>query len=135
MGFNARDALSEFWASRVSKLGIFFMLTLFAISLYVLVSYPSNFGTTQWNRPQHWADYPKGVPPTWTQMFTSIKKVEHQTISTDIEIADVLFIDRTNDIEENLILSENIKILHKFIGQLSFIDRTLIYLYLDHLNY
>ena len=60
---------------------------------------------------------------------------KHKTISTDMDIADANVIDRTNDIEGNLILSENIKILHKFIGQLSFIDRTLIYLYLEDLKY
>lgn len=83
MGFNARDTFSEFWASRVSKLGVLFMVTLFAISVYVLVTYPSNFGTSYWNRPQHWADYPKAVPPTWIQMFTSVKKVQHQILVTD----------------------------------------------------
>jgi len=65
------------------------MVTLFAISIYVLVSYPSDFGTSQWNRPQHWANYPKAVPPTWTQRFTSIKKVEHQILETDfVQIKD-----------------------------------------------
>ena len=83
MGFNAREALNEFWSSRVSKLGVFFMITLFAISFYVLVSYPPNFGTSYWNRPQHWADYPKAVPPTWIQMFTSVKKAQHQILVTD----------------------------------------------------
>jgi peptide/nickel transport system permease protein len=83
MGFNARDAISEFWASRVSKLGILFLLTLFAISVYVLVSYPSDFGTRYWNRPQQWADHPKSVPPTWTQSFTSINLPKHQILVSD----------------------------------------------------
>jgi len=83
MGFNARDALSEFWASRVSKIGIAFLIALFAISAYVLISYPLNFGTRYWNRPQHWADYPKAVPPVWTQSFSSVKLPRHQVLETD----------------------------------------------------
>jgi peptide/nickel transport system permease protein len=83
MGFNTRDAFSEFWASTISKLGVALMVLLFAISAYVLISYPSNFGTQFWNRPQHWADNPKSVPPTWVQYFTSVQKPKHQILETD----------------------------------------------------
>lgn len=86
MGFNARDALGEFWASRVSKLGIAVLLILFAISAYVLVSFPLNFGTQYWNRPKIWADNPKGVPPTWTQMFTSVKKPKTMILESDYSV-------------------------------------------------
>jgi peptide/nickel transport system permease protein len=86
MGFSTRDALSEFWASRVSKLGVFFLISLFAISAYVLVSYPLNFGTQYWNRPQHWADYPKAVPPAWIQTFSSSRLPEHQVLTSDISV-------------------------------------------------
>ena len=74
MGFNTRDAVSEFWASRTSKLGVALIVVLFAISAYVLASYPTNFGTQVLNKPQYWADYPKGVPPSWTQFFSDIQK-------------------------------------------------------------
>jgi peptide/nickel transport system permease protein len=83
MGFSTRDALSEFWASRISKLGVVFLIGLFAISGYVLFSYPLNFGTQFWNRPQHWADYPKSVPPVWSQSFSSLKKPKHQILISD----------------------------------------------------
>lgn len=83
MGFSARDALSEFWASHISKLGVAFMIGLLAISIYVLASYPLNFGTRYWNSPQHWADYPKVVPPVWTQTFTSNNKPKHLTLVSD----------------------------------------------------
>jgi len=86
MGFNARDALGEFWASKVSKLGIAFLITLFALSAYVLVSFPLDFGTKQWNRPQFWADNPKAVPPTWIQMFTSVKKPIHMILESDYSV-------------------------------------------------
>jgi peptide/nickel transport system permease protein len=84
MGFSARDALSEFWASRISKLGVALIIVLFAISAYVLASYPLNFGTQYWNKPQYWADYPKGVPPTWTQSFSSVRRPEHMILTTDV---------------------------------------------------
>lgn len=83
MGFRARDALSEFWASRVSKVGVAFLIALLAISFYVLASYPLNFGTEFWSRPQHWADNPKAAAPTWTQAFTNVKKVKHLILVSD----------------------------------------------------
>ena len=83
MGLNARDAMSEFWASNISKLGVAFLIGLFAISAYVLVSYPPDFGTRYWNSPQYWADYPKAVPPVWTQSFTSLKKPKQITLVSD----------------------------------------------------
>jgi peptide/nickel transport system permease protein len=83
MGFNARDAMSEFWASHISKLGAALLVGLFAISIYVFASYPLDFGTRYWNSPQHWADYPKAVPPAWTQTFTSQNKPRHLTLISD----------------------------------------------------
>ncbi|MGD2142074.1 MAG: ABC transporter permease [Candidatus Bathyarchaeota archaeon] len=83
MAFSMREAIGEFWASRISKLGVAFLIGLFTISLYVLVSYPLNFGTRYWNSPQYWADYPKSVPPAWTQSFSSVNKPMHQILISD----------------------------------------------------
>lgn len=83
MGFSARDSLNEFWSSRISKLGVALMLSLFVVSIYVLASYPLTFGTQYWNRPPYWADYPKSVPPVWTQTFTNERKVKHQILISD----------------------------------------------------
>jgi peptide/nickel transport system permease protein len=83
MGFSARDAFNEFWASRYSKYGVALIAILFGISAYVLASYPLDFGTQFWNKPQYWADYPKGVPPSWTQYFSSVKNPEHMTLTSN----------------------------------------------------
>ena len=56
-------------------------------------------------------------------------------LSTQINLSKLNLIDKSNDIEKNLLLSENLKLLYQCINQLSFIDRTLIYFYLEDLKY
>ena len=35
--------------------------------LSCVVTFPLDFGPTRWSNPAVWADYPKAVPPAWTQ--------------------------------------------------------------------
>jgi len=77
MGVRFREAWSEFWASGVSKLGVAFLVALSAISVYVLASYPLDFGLRLWNNPPVWSDNPKSVPPAWTSIFVGERLVEH----------------------------------------------------------
>ena len=79
MSVRFREAWSEFWVSGVSKLGVAFLIALSAISIYVLVSYPLDFGLRRWNNPQIWSDNPKAVPPAWTTSFGGESVVEHTT--------------------------------------------------------
>jgi peptide/nickel transport system permease protein len=73
----ARGAVAEFWASGVAKAGVALLLALTLVSIYVLASYPLDFGKTRWNNPALWADYPKAVPPAWVNLLTPEKGVEH----------------------------------------------------------
>ena len=56
-------------------------------------------------------------------------------MSTHVDISNLSIIDTSNDVEKNLLLSENLKLLYRCINQLSVIDRTLIYFYLEDLKY
>jgi RNA polymerase sigma-70 factor (ECF subfamily) len=56
-------------------------------------------------------------------------------MSTHVDISNLSIIDTSNDVEKNLLLSENLKLLYRCINQLSLIDRTLVYFYLEDLKY
>ena len=66
-----------FISSTVSKVGIAFLLIILVSSVYVLATYPSDFGQKYWNDPTYWADYPKGVPPAWVKYITGENPAEH----------------------------------------------------------
>ncbi|MEM4590291.1 MAG: ABC transporter permease [Nitrososphaerota archaeon] len=51
------------WQGRVS---LALLLTMLAISLYVVANYPMDYGSRIWNNPSYWAEYPKAAPPSWT---------------------------------------------------------------------
>lgn len=60
---------------------------------------------------------------------------KHNYLSTNTNISNLNVVDNSNNVEENFVLSENLKLLHKCINQLSFIDKTLTNLYLENLKY
>ncbi len=72
-----RDALREFWASKVSKMGVALLVLLVVVSVYVVLTYPLDFGLRYWNNPAYWADNPKAVPPEWWNLFTDKKLPPH----------------------------------------------------------
>jgi len=93
-----------------------------------------------WNGIDSFQD--KSSVSTWIYRLavnTSIdyirRKKKHRSVDTEVDVLNIHMGDRTTDIEDNLIVSENLEILHKFINQLSFIDQTLIYFYLEDLKY
>jgi peptide/nickel transport system permease protein len=60
------SALRLLVSSGVGKGGILLFTLLIAISAYVMLTYPDNFGTTRWSNPNVWADNPRAAPPFWT---------------------------------------------------------------------
>lgn len=66
-------------SSATGKVGIGLFLTMVVVSIYVIISYPLDFGLRIWNNPAVWADNPKNVPPAWSNVFTDVKRVEHIT--------------------------------------------------------
>lgn len=71
-----RSLLREVLASTAGKLGVALALLLGLLSLVVLLTFPLDFGPTQWSNPAIWADYPKAVPPAWTAALSG-DAVEH----------------------------------------------------------
>ncbi|MBA2277568.1 MAG: ABC transporter permease [Chloroflexia bacterium] len=62
-------------------------LALFALMLgicvWVLATYPPNFGNDRWSNPVVWADNPKVAPPVWTNALPGVDRVEHQVDALD----------------------------------------------------
>ena len=63
------------------------------------------------------------------------KEKREKEILCNENISDLNLTDKNKNIEQNLITSEKLKILFKFLEKLSFIDKTLMSLYLEDLNY
>ncbi len=64
-----RGAVRLFFASGAGKAGAGLFLLLLGICVYVLLTFPSDFGRDRWSNPAVWADNPKAAPPAWTAWF------------------------------------------------------------------
>src|SRR5215218_6856181 len=64
--YSIRNVTRLLVASRSGQLGIALFIVMVAISIYVVIAFPSNFGTGRWSNPAYWADNPRAVPPKWT---------------------------------------------------------------------
>ena len=78
---NLRAVLPELLKSVPGRLGVGLFVLLSAVALYVLLSFPSNFGSARWSNPALWGDLPKTVPPAWTNLFGRSRPV-HQILET-----------------------------------------------------
>ncbi|MFN8592658.1 MAG: ABC transporter permease subunit [Thermomicrobiales bacterium] len=63
--FAPDSAWRLFVQSGSGRLGLALFGGLILISVWVLVTYPSDFGTAQWSNPSYWANNPRNAPPVW----------------------------------------------------------------------
>ncbi len=64
----------------VGRLGVAMALLLTVLAVWVVVSYPADFGPRRWSDPSVWADYPKAAPPAWTTLLGG-NRVQHRILS------------------------------------------------------
>ncbi len=76
------EALRGLARSGSGRAGIALLLLLTAASLYVLLTYPLDYGLRKWSNPAVWADNPKAVPPSWTNLLTGQKQAVHSVLET-----------------------------------------------------
>lgn len=69
--FSIRGAWRILIASWSGRIGLAMFAVMIAISIYVVVTYPSNFGSALWSSPKAWANNPKAAPPKWTSLWDS----------------------------------------------------------------
>lgn len=72
------EAPRELLRSGAGRSGAALLLLLLITCLYVLVTYPLDFGSRLWSNPAAWADNPKAVPPAWVRLFERQPPVEHR---------------------------------------------------------
>ncbi|MEK7847531.1 MAG: ABC transporter permease [Chloroflexota bacterium] len=64
-----RQVWGVLWGSGAGRVGVLFLATLVLVSLYVVLTYPADFGLSRWNNPAYWADNTKSAPPAWTGLW------------------------------------------------------------------
>ena len=75
--YSLRSIGSILLSSWSGKIGVAMFAGLVLISIYVVATYPRDFGTDVWSSPLVWADNPKTVAPSWTRLWND-DAVEHQ---------------------------------------------------------
>lgn len=84
-----KDILHTLLSSWVGRVGAAFLALMLLVSIFVVLTYPMDFGKNVWNNPVYWADYPQSAPPAWTNIFSSDARVSH-TIFTAEEPNDIV---------------------------------------------
>jgi len=59
------SALRLFVTSGSGRAGLTLFAIMLLISLWVLVTYPLDFGSARWSSPAYWANNPRNAPPIW----------------------------------------------------------------------
>ena len=75
-----KTALTELWSTGIGRAGVILLCLLIVGSILVVFTYPADFGTAKWGNPTLWADYPKAVPPAWTNLLRKTKRPKHRII-------------------------------------------------------
>ncbi|MBI2172153.1 MAG: ABC transporter permease [Chloroflexi bacterium] len=74
---NPRDIARVVLSTGSGRVGAVFLAALALVSLFVLVRFPLDFGSTRWNNPAVWADNPKAAAPAWTRLWAGDGAVGH----------------------------------------------------------
>ncbi|MFV2063480.1 MAG: ABC transporter permease [Chloroflexota bacterium] len=75
-----RSILREILSSGAGRVGVTMAVILGGIAIFVVFTFPLDFGPARWSNPSVWADYPKAVPPVWTQLISAQKAAEHTIV-------------------------------------------------------
>lgn len=69
--------MKEVFRSKAGLAGISILVLFSIIAIYVVATFPLDYGTRYWSNPLHWVDYPKMVPPAWYNYLTTKKLPTH----------------------------------------------------------
>jgi len=69
--------VKDFLKSPAGLAGTVILVVFSLISLYVVTTFPLDYGTRYWSNPKYWEDYPKLVPPVWFNYFVPYKLPQH----------------------------------------------------------
>ncbi|ABO08398.1 ABC transporter permease [Pyrobaculum calidifontis] len=69
--------IREFFRSASGVAGFAIILLFSIIAIYVVATFPLDYGTRYWSNPKYWEEYPKLVPPVWYNYFVPEKLPQH----------------------------------------------------------
>lgn len=75
-----RALRKEVLRTGVGRMGVAMAIILTVLAVWVVVTYPSDFGPKRWSDPSVWADYPKAAPPAWTTLLGG-NRVQHRILT------------------------------------------------------
>ncbi len=67
--FSPRGAGRIIVSSWSGRIGLVMFAVMLGISAYVLLTYPSDFGSRVWSSPKAWANNPKAAAPAWSALW------------------------------------------------------------------
>ena len=76
-------AIQLFLASGSGRAGLLMFAVMLLISLWVLLTYPLDFGSAYWSNPAVWANNPRNAPPVWANVFSDRPAVPHSVLTLD----------------------------------------------------
>jgi peptide/nickel transport system permease protein len=72
-----------FLTSGSGRAGLVLFGLMLLVSLYVLLTYPLNYGSARWSNPAYWANNPRHAPPIWSSVWSGQAAVPQTVV--DIE--------------------------------------------------
>lgn len=81
MRLDLRTVLRELWATGAGRAGLLLFGLLALAALWVVLTFPRDFGPRRWSNPALWGDYPKAAPPAWTNLLGP-RRPEHRILET-----------------------------------------------------
>jgi peptide/nickel transport system permease protein len=64
------SASQLFLTSGSGRAGLALFGLMLVVSLWVLFTYPLNYGLARWSNPAYWANNPRNAPPIWSSVLT-----------------------------------------------------------------
>jgi peptide/nickel transport system permease protein len=77
------SAVQLFLKSPSGRVGLLMFAVMLLISLWVLLTYPLDFGASYWSNPTVWANNPRNAPPVWAGAITGQDAVPHTLITLE----------------------------------------------------
>jgi peptide/nickel transport system permease protein len=68
--FSPPSASRLFLTSGSGRSGLALFALMLLVSLWVLLTYPLDFGSARWSNPAYWANNPRNAPPIWSSVLS-----------------------------------------------------------------
>src|SRR5918998_2116271 len=76
-------AAQLFLISGSGRAGLAMFALMLLVSLWVLFTYPLNYGSARWSNPAYWANNPRNAPPIWSSVLSGQAAVPQTVVNID----------------------------------------------------